>query len=257
MRRQLVSSLLAFAVVLATCVAISPPADAAVPAEPAARPYLAYDWTAATADANGGRSYIVKHMQDGSWLPTDAKTGKVLPQRMAYPSVGPYWATLRWRDTGPGATSPARPGHPYACVSELEDLNSIHPIRTMTTKWDIDDFVVRHNDHLVADETRCAFLSNYYRADVDSGARTDTCNHLFIHATNNIVDRMIGYWDHEAFGWSCFDLAEENVWRTAHTFGAMFGLQFHIGSGAPSVMAGTLNYIWPQQYDLRTLAWYN
>jgi hypothetical protein len=258
MRRQLVSSLLAFLVVLTACVAISTPtAHAAVPAEPAARPYLAYDWTAAKADANGGRSYVIKHLLDGTWEPTDAKTGKVLPKRVAYPTIGPYWATLRWLNAGPGATSPARPGHPYACVMGDGNLDSAHPIKTVTTKWDIDDFVVRHNDHLVVNETRCVFLSNYYRADYEEGARTDTCNHLYVHATNNIVDRMIGYWDTNAFDGECFDLAEENVWRTSHTFGAMFGLQFHHGSGAPSVMAGVLDYIWPQNYDRRTLAWYN
>lgn len=190
--------------------------------------------------------------------------GKAVSTTEAYPSVGPYWDTVRWRDVDNyqiGSDIRAKWGHPFVIFYDTDDLHTIHPMVTSARRWSSNDFVTVWTDDAHTGEFRDWQVNNYWKAQMSSGGRTDTCNHTFMSWDSEMrVNRMIGYWDHEAFNWSCFDVPEINVFRTASHMGIMQGLLWHREDGSPSLMsqspAGPV-YIWPQTYDLRTKDWYN
>lgn len=181
-----------------------------------------------------------------------------------YPSVGPYWEELRWRDVDNyqvGSDTRAKWGHPFVIFYDTDDLHTIHPMVTSARKWSSNDFITVWTDDAVAGQFRDWQVNNYWKAQMSSGARVDTCNHTFMSWDSEMrVNRMIGYWDHEAFSWGCFVTPEINVFRTASQMGIMQGLLWHREDGSPSLMsqspAGPV-YIWPQTYDWRTKDWYN
>jgi hypothetical protein len=258
----------------------APSAEAAV-APQASAPDTGWDWqsrkTAETRGfstsiretwVHGGKPFLQLFDRDRNMRLTDAH-GRELPKvtiSVLYPTIGPYWKTLRWLDAGDG--------HPFVCVRDQRDgLGSFHPIGTVTHKYWQPDFKTQwYGDITIIDPTgqdnrytHCMrdgqgnSFSDWYILDVRAGYRLDSCNYNAIYPTDDgrLVKRAISYWSNVAFGGECFDLAEENVWRTTTVIGAAFGLEWHHGSGAPSPFGGTLDYIWPQQYDLRTIAWYN
>lgn len=188
----------------------------------------------------------------------------------AYPSIGPYWQVIRWADATAPLTSDSRVhfGHPFVIFYDTDNISSIHPIAAEVRRWNTYDFVTVWTGDAVSGQYRDYQLSDYWKAQTSSGAEKDNCSHTYMHwDANYTVNRMIGYWDHEAFNFNCFDIAEINYYCTAIQIGMMQGLYLHLNDGSPSVMSQPPGvgdytsygpeYLWPQTYDWRTKDWYN
>jgi len=180
-----------------------------------------------------------------------------------YPKVGPYM-DARWRDTANG--------HPQLCVEAWAPEQAFHPVETVTVYWSDPDFRLywgASGAHHPTDTRRHDYCDDDrwpgpYRLDVKQGTQTNTCYHFFTSINEDmLVDRWIVYMDDYAFGGSgqtpaglCWGEAEKNVRFTSRAMGRAIGLLIHDGDGSPSVMANPA-YIWPSEYDHRTLQWYN
>lgn len=207
----------------------------------------------------GHGNFTIGMAKDGT-ITAERLSGKA-PTKVAYPPIGPYWPTTRWLNVGWGVTDPTmHPGHPYVCFLPWDGVETEHPMASAVRRWSTYDFPTRWPSDRTAESTECSQLSDYYTADMESGDKETTCNHVWWSAPNDIVISMKGYWDHEAFNWSCFVDAEINTFRTTTTIGLMQGLLWHKGDGSPSVMSQSPNnplYLWAQTYDWRAKDYYN
>lgn len=263
MRRQLRVCLTLLAVALAVAIAIHPQTAAAAPADNGLTAIQKrYVETAHVVNdvVQGAGTFNIGIGVDGTV--TAKRLSGAAPQTVNYPAVGPYWS-VRWRDSAGGCCTVLgenkHAGHPYVCVHAMDvDVERNHPVVAATQDYDQYDFLIEYTN--LGD---CPGTALYERMSVATGAQRNTCSHTYLvtEVINGVttVKRMIKYLDDLEWA-NCFGNFEYNAFNTSGAIGTGTGLLWHRGDGAPSLFSystGNSPYIWPTDYDRRTLAYYN